>query len=77
MEFVYLTEKEATEAERCRYRSCVSPGKKKHCGVHYAETLKDFIFYLQYGIRLPRVDEKTFETFCTACERFRDKRGVA
>ncbi len=66
MELMYLTEKEATEAERLRYRSNVPLSCREKCGTCYAETLKNFLFYLRYRIRLNVVSDEIFDTFLKA-----------
>ncbi len=68
MELMYLTEKEATEAERRLYRPRLSPLRREKCGVFYAETLKNFLFYMRYGIRPWGVGDEVFEAYRQACD---------
>ena len=69
LELMYLTEKEATDAERCLYRMGVSPPRRESCGVRYAEILKNFLFYMRYGIRPRGVSDEIFETYRQTCEQ--------
>lgn len=66
IELMYLTEKEATEADRLRYRSRVPLSSREKCGVYYAETLKNFLYYLRYQIRPKGVSDEVFDTFLQA-----------
>ncbi len=68
MELMYLTEKEATEAERRLFRPRVSPLCKEKCGIHYAETLKNFLFYMRYGIRPAGISDEIFKAYRRACD---------
>ena len=51
-EIIWLTDQEATEAERCLCKAshqADSPGNDKI--IHYAGCLKDLILYMRHGIK--------------------------
>ena len=72
MDLMYRTEIEATEAERWKYRPHAPVEKKENCGIHYAETLKNFLFYMRYGIRPGGVSDDIFVAFRHVCSRYDD-----
>ena len=47
-EVIVLTDREATETERCLYRDC--PAATRRAARNYAVSLKDFILFLRHGI---------------------------
>jgi len=57
LDVIYLADKEATEAERLKYRSktrrLVAP---KACE-GYADVLKGFIRYMRYGVKSPSMED--------------------
>lgn len=55
-EIIELADREATEAERCLYRSGAAAELKNGCGRQYAQCLKDLIFFMRYGIKPAGLD---------------------
>ncbi len=51
LDIIELADKEATEAERNRYRSGAESARRRQCGLQYATQLKDLIFFIRYGVR--------------------------
>jgi hypothetical protein len=51
LDIIELADKEATEAERDRYRSGAVALRRRQCGHQYAQQLKDLIFFIRYGVR--------------------------
>lgn len=51
LEAIYLADKEATEAERMKFRSRAATGAKNKGCPRYADKLKGFINFLRYGVR--------------------------
>jgi hypothetical protein len=51
LDIIELADKEATEAERNRYRSGAETHRRRRCGHQYAQQLKDLIFFIRYGVR--------------------------
>ncbi len=64
LEVIYLADKEATEAERIKYRSKVPPSTPPREGCpHYADVLKGFIYFMRYGVKNPLISDRHVELF--------------
>jgi len=63
LEVIYLADKEATEAERLRYRSRIRrPDPPEVCS-GYADALKGFIRFMRYGVKSPSIEDTLHEGF--------------
>lgn len=69
-EMIYLLDKEATEAERLLFNPKSSIHKRQICGIEYANSLKNFIFYLRYGARPKGLKQEYLTLFDTICGGF-------
>ena len=54
---IYLADKEATEAERLKYRSKTRSLVPPEACDSYAEALKAFIRFMRYGVKIPSMEE--------------------
>jgi hypothetical protein len=70
-EMIYLLDKEATEAERLLFNPKSSINQRQICGAEYANSLKNFIFYLRYGARPKGLKQADLNLFDTVCEKNR------
>lgn len=61
LEVIYLADKEATEAERLKYRSRAGRTICSEACVAYADALKGFIRYMRYGVKSPSVEDSLHE----------------
>jgi hypothetical protein len=62
-DILYKIDREATDAERCFYRAEVTTENREICGKQYASILKNFLFYMRYGIRLRAISDDQFQLF--------------
>ncbi len=67
MEIIEMADREATEAERCRYRQGATDGERSNCGQAYANQLKNLIFFIRYGIRPSGTDAEDLARFRAVC----------
>ena len=63
LEIIYIAEQEATEAERSLYRPKTAKSFRQNGGEKYANLLKDFIFYIRYGVKTPAISDSDFQMF--------------
>ncbi len=70
MEIIYLTEQEATRAERFAFRCQSHPKERQKCGKEYSGLLKGFIQHLRYAIKPKLPDDHDYKRFTS----FRDER---
>jgi hypothetical protein len=56
LEVIYLADKEATEAERLKYRSRAGKIAPPEACSGYVETLKGFIRFMRYGVKSPSME---------------------
>ena len=68
MEILYLTEQEATGAERLALRSRSNPKESQKCDKNYPVILKDFIQYLKYTVKFKLPDDQDYQLFLTRNE---------
>jgi hypothetical protein len=61
LEVIYLEDKEATEAERLKYRLGARRLVPVEACVGYADVLKAFIRFMRYGVKSPSVKEAQHE----------------
>lgn len=61
LEVIYLADKEATEAERLKFRSKAAKTLCSAACVSYADALKGFIRYMRYGVRSPSMEGNQHE----------------
>ena len=64
---IHLAELEATEAERLILRSRSGDEINDQNFEEYANTLKEFIYFLKYGVRSPDVNDYCWQIFLIAC----------
>ena len=57
LQVIYLADKEATEAERLKYRSRAGRTPCSETCVDYADALKGFIRYMRYGVKSPSMED--------------------
>ena len=57
LEVIYLAYKEATEAERLRYRSGIRRPDPPGVCAGYADALKGFIRFMRYGVKSPSIED--------------------
>ena len=73
-DIMYLVEQEATETERFSYRQ----NKRDACQAQpfssYARTLKDFLFFMRYGVRPAGLTDADFQLFQSVSEDVERKR---
>jgi hypothetical protein len=68
-ELLWRTEKEATAAERCRYRRGVSDEDRERFGIQYADILKKLIFFMRYGIKPSGLTDEDLKLFRRVCKK--------
>jgi vacuolar-type H+-ATPase subunit C/Vma6 len=51
LDAIYLADKEATEAERLKFRSHAATAPKNKGCARYADKLKGFINFMRYGVK--------------------------
>jgi hypothetical protein len=56
LEVIYLADKEATEAERLKYRSKARKFVPPKACTGYVDTLKGFIRFMRYGVESPSME---------------------
>jgi len=61
LEVIYLADKEATEAERLKYRSKTRRLLPPEACVGYADALKGFIRFMRYGVKSPLMEDTLHE----------------
>jgi len=57
LEVIYLADKEATEAERLRYRSRIRRPDPPDVCAGYVDVLKGFIRFMRYGVKSPSIED--------------------
>jgi len=57
LEVIYLADKEATEAERLKYRSRTRRLEPPEACAGYADALKGFIRFMRYGVKSPSMED--------------------
>ena len=67
-EIMYLAEQEATDAERLFYRKRTSDDFEDKTVSSYARVLKDFLFFMRYGVRPAGLTEEDFQLFRSVCK---------
>lgn len=75
LEAIYLADKEATEAERLKYRSRKSPAANTTGCPNYADSLKGFIYFMRHGIRRRGLDDQEFEDLRSIREALMARHG--
>jgi hypothetical protein len=63
LEVIYLADKEATEAERLKYRFKAKKRAEQEYCPGYADVLKNLIFFLRYGVKNRLIGKKDFDLF--------------
>lgn len=61
LEVIYLADKEATEAERLKYRSKARSIVPPEACDGYADVLKGFIRFMRYGVKSPSMEDTSHE----------------
>jgi hypothetical protein len=61
LQVIYLADKEATEAERLKYRSRTERLVPPEACDGYANALKGFIRYMRYGVKSPSMEDPLHE----------------
>jgi hypothetical protein len=61
LDVIYLADKEATEAERLKYRSRAGRTLCSETCVDYADALKGFIRYMRYGVKSLSMEDSLHE----------------
>jgi hypothetical protein len=61
LEVIYLADKEATEAERLKYRSKHRRLDPPGACAGYADVLKGFICFMRYGVKSPSMEDTLHE----------------
>jgi hypothetical protein len=61
LEVIYLADKEATEAERLKYRSRAGKTICSEACLRYADALKGFIRYMRYGVMSSSMENSMHE----------------
>jgi hypothetical protein len=56
LDVIYLADKEATEAERLKYRSRTRRLEPPEACAGYADVLKGFIRFMRYGVKSPSME---------------------
>ena len=57
LDVIYLADKEATEAERLKYRSRSRRLDPPEACAGYADVLKGFIRFMRYGVKSPSMED--------------------
>jgi hypothetical protein len=63
LQVIYLADKEATEAERLKYRSRARRLAPPEACEGYADALKGFIRFMRYGVKSPSMEDTLHEEF--------------
>ena len=61
LQAIYLADKEATEAERLKYRSKARRLVPPEACEGYADALKGFIRFMRYGVKAPSMEDSLHE----------------
>ena len=61
LQVIYLADKEATEAERLKYRSRTGRIVPPEACAGYADVLKGFIRFMRYGVKTPSIEDPLLE----------------
>jgi hypothetical protein len=61
LDVIYLADKEATEAERLKYRSRTKRPAPPEACAQYVDTLKGFIRFMRYGVKSPSMEDTPHE----------------
>ena len=61
LEVIYLADREATEAERLKYRSRTRTLHPPGACAGYADVLKGFIRFMRYGVKSPSMEDTLHE----------------
>lgn len=61
LDVIYLADKEATEAERLRYRSRTRRLDPPEACAGYVDVLKGFIMFMRYGVKSPSMEDTVHE----------------
>jgi hypothetical protein len=61
LQVIYLADKEATEAERLKYRSRTRRLEPPEACEGYADVLKGFIRFMRYGVKAPSMEDSLHE----------------
>ncbi|RJR46768.1 MAG: hypothetical protein C4576_10700 [Desulfobacteraceae bacterium] len=72
LDVIGLADKEATEAERLRFRMRGESPKNGSCS-RYPELIKELIQYLRYGVRTSLVRQEDVEVFRALREQLLDR----
>jgi hypothetical protein len=76
LDTIFLAEQEATKAERFYYSSQNrNEPAKKRCK-EYACILKNFIYFLRYGVKPWGINEESWRMFLSVCESLFDRMGT-
>lgn len=67
LEMIYLTNEEATEAERLCFRGYRTKDGNDSCCGEYSKKLKGFIIYLRHGIKMPVIKDVDLGAFKRLC----------
>jgi microsomal dipeptidase-like Zn-dependent dipeptidase len=70
LDMVYCAVQEATEAERIAYRAKGGRVSSEEESRKYADRLKCFIRFMQYGVRSSGLSYSDFELFRSLCEEY-------
>ena len=62
-DILQIAELEATDAERRFYSGKIASVDRQKCGKQYAETLKCFLSFMRYGIKLRGVSKEDYQLF--------------
>jgi hypothetical protein len=77
LEVIYLAEKEATEAERLKYRFKAKKRDEEEYCLGYADVLKNLIFFLRYGVKNRRIAKKDLDLFRSLRESLLERMQTA
>lgn len=69
MDIIYLTEQEATAAERNYYRSSKEMDKCCESWKQYADSLKSFVSFMRYGVKPANIGIKELQLFSSVRRR--------
>jgi hypothetical protein len=61
LDVIYLADKEATEAERLKYRARSRRFVPPEACEGYADVLKGFIRFMRYGVKTPSMEDSLHE----------------
>ncbi|NNK00268.1 MAG: hypothetical protein HKP58_07625 [Desulfatitalea sp.] len=65
-EIIWMTDQEATEAERRIYKKRINPADSQDKLAGYARDLKDFILYMRHGVRTSTTRDLQLDEFKVA-----------